>query len=305
MPKRLAVLVLVVSLMLGTALVPTSAATSHNPNGGLYLPGYVNGNIGSASNVKLDENGVIMVKRGDTYVYNPVTIEQYGLQQHDYFVNTGKPEHLINATIQADWLVANQTAEGKWLYQFDFTVGGFGKTLRAPWSSAMAQGQGMSLLMRIYKRSGEEKYLNSAVRAMDPLEIQVADGGLQTEFFGRSSYYEEYPTSVPNYTLNGFMFTLLGLLDFRTMVPTDRVDARARADALYNSGLTTLVYTLPFHDAKTTSAYHLGHLTNPPRKVHTAAYYHRLHVLQLDALRFFTPNSTMTFYADLWRTYTP
>lgn len=280
------------------ATAAASEASADYEATGPYLNYLTRPNMAGGSNVRIDERGVIQVQRGESWVYNPVTISQYGLQQFSYYRRDGAAASLHRAVVQAGWLLANQEkATGLWRYDYAFGVGGMSETLRAGWASAMAQGQAMSLLTRIWSAYPTKTgYLAGARLALRPLTKPVDEGGLSEKFHGRT-YLEEYPTlSAPTFALNGFQFTLIGLWDLASTG-----DAGARD--LFTECVGTLAYALPHHDAVTTSAYHLGHLTKPPRKMHHAAHYHRIHVLLLDALHSVAPNTTLKFYADLWRTY--
>ena len=156
----------------------------------------------------------------------------------------------------------------------------------------MAQGQAISLLSRLGPVTGDPSYLSAARKACEPLEREVAQGGLCADFFGRP-FFEEYPTDPPSFTLNGFMFTLIGLYDLAM-----RGEERARH--LLDEGLMTLVYCLPFFDTGSVSAYHLGHISNPPRSVHTSVVYHQVHVTLLRALCSVRPHEVLSFYAERW-----
>jgi hypothetical protein len=208
------------------------------------------------------------------------------------------PENYNHALIAATWLRDNQdSATGKWFYNFDFPVGGMGVTLAAPWASAMAQGQAISLLVRIYDCSGDDSYLGSARHGLDPLAPPVSSGGLSADFFGHP-YYEEYPTTPPSFTLNGFMFTLVGLREL------DASDPTGQAGSLFDTGFATLRYAIPFYDLGNNSTYHLGHITNPPRKTWVAPpSYHCIHVHLLEALTTIRADTILSFYRDLWRSY--
>jgi hypothetical protein len=277
-----------------------ASAIPHDPRG-QYLDYLTRANIAGGSNVRLDTTGVIMVQRGESHVYNPVTIAQYGLQQFSYWAVRGDQTALHRAVLQAGWLVANQnTSTGAWAYDYPFGVGAMSETLPAGWTSAMAQGQAMSLLARIYSvYPTKSAYRTAALRARWPLSRRVADGGLLTEFHGHP-HYEEYPTrSAPTLALNGFQFCLVGLWDANQVIPS------AEVSDLFHRGYDTMVYQLPYHDMVTTSAYHLGHLTKAPRAVHHADSYHRIHVLLLTVLHAFRAHPVVAFYRDRWATYPP
>lgn len=286
-----------VAALSATPAAVAAVTRTYDP-AGIYLDYDTRGNIAGGSNVKLDANGVIMVARGSSYVYNPTTIAQYGLQQFGYYVQKGTRIYLTNALKQAGWLYTNQDrATGRWNYDYPFGVGAMSETLPAGWGSAMAQGQAISLLTRIARLyPTSTTYIGAARRALWPLAITVANGGFLAYFQGRQ-HFEEYPTrTAPTLALNGFMFCLVGLHDLRTM-------GNANAEAMYQRGIATMRFELPYHDAVTTSAYHLGHLTKPARKIHHAPHYHRIHVMLLQTMQTFDPNPVQQFYADLWSTY--
>lgn len=285
-------------LAIGLSTPQAVAASSQYSPTGEYLDYATRSNIGAGSNVRLDGAGVIQVKRGSTYVYNPTTIAQYGLQQYTYYRRSRDSKNLHRAVVQAGWLIKHMDAvTGRLNYDYPFGVGGMSETLKAGWASAMAQGQAMSLLTRIYHAYPTKTgYRSAAVKALRPLRRSVADGGLRATFHGHT-YLEEYPTrTAPSLALNGFQFTLVGLYDLAQT-------GDKTAKTTFDEGFNTLVFALPYHDAVTTSAYHLGHLTKPPRSIHHAAHYHRIHVMLLDALRSVRPHPTLTAYANLWRTY--
>lgn len=244
-----------------------------------------------------DKNGVALTKYKNEYQYNPVSISQYGLEQYSNYIESLDKKYYDNAKIQADYLLEIQDkSNGKFYYNYDFKVGGTNQTMKAPWSSAMAQGQVISLLSRIYYVSKEKKYLDSAKLAMKPLTIDVKDGGLCADFFGYK-YYEEYPTIPASYTLNGFMFTLIGLHDLYSI--TDDKQAKE----LYDDGIKTLEYCLPFYDSTGISLYHLGHLTDKNLSLHTSEKYHNIHIGQLKIINKWENNATFMYYADKWEGY--
>jgi heparosan-N-sulfate-glucuronate 5-epimerase len=244
--------------------------------------------------IVLDAAGIPRVRypgRGEL-VYNPVTVAQHGLQQVSYFALTGRRTHLRRAVRAARWLEQTQNRRtGKWLYSFRWRVVRTRLTLRAPWASAMAQGQAMSLLVRVYQATGERRYLAAALRALRPLSRSVRRGGLVARLHGRA-WYEEYPTSPPSFVLNGFMFTLLGLHDLGA------IRASSGARALYRRGLQTLVASLPLYDTPAGSLYHLagGRYVAP-------SHYQRLHVKLLSAFLALSPEPALRRYRDRWRRF--
>lgn len=253
--------------------------------------------------IKLDARGIPMVTydQGKTYVYNPVTVGLFGLQAYSWFKRSGKAADRTNAVRAADWFVSYQRGDGIWPYNFSWPVGGMGVTLPAGWGSAMAQGLGISMLARASTLGSTVRYLAAARRAVPAMIKPVNSGGLMTPFLDDTRYpfYEEYPTRPASLTLNGFMFSLIGLYDLAQLGK----DARARQ--VFDRGYRTLAYGLPYYDLGDTTAYHLGHLTNPPRPVYMIPSYHSVHVMLLRALNSVVPHPTIADFADRWATYAP
>ena len=84
--------------------------------------------------------------------------------------------------------------------------------LDPPWLSAMAQGEGASLLTRLHLETGEERYAEAALLALKTMELAVPAGGTLAEFEGQP-FLEEYPTEIPSCVLNGAIFAIWGLDD--------------------------------------------------------------------------------------------
>jgi heparosan-N-sulfate-glucuronate 5-epimerase len=225
---------------------------------------------------------------GVGYRANPVSVAQYGLDAYSRFVRGGGPSDERAAFRAANWLVAHQQAEGRWLYSFDFRLPG--GSVSAPWASALAQGQAMSLLERAYVKSHRHRYLQAALDALAPLQQQVSTGGLQRCFRGdcRQPFFEEYPTRRPSEVLNGFMFTLLGLYDLASVAP--RSDARR----LYLAGRRTLSAALPDYDRDGVARYDLASAQVASQD------YQAVHVYLLRALDSLGPNAEYRYYARRW-----
>lgn len=277
-------------------LAPPAGAGTYDP-AGIYLDFLTRDQIAEGPGIHIDADGVPTLHRGDAWVYNPVTISQYGLQEYSRFVTSADPADLARARQAGDWLVSNQDATtGAWFYDYAFDVSGMDETLAPHWTSAMAQGQAMSLLTRLSRATGEPKYAGAAMSAATPLHKSVTDGGLTADFSGHP-FYEEYPTDPPSFTLNGFMFTLIGLYDL------DKLGGSTDAGQLYSDGMATLDIALPYFDTGGVSAYHLGFLTKPPRAVHASLKYHWIHVTELEALNSVSPSPVLQTYHDKWAAY--
>jgi hypothetical protein len=221
---------------------------------------------------------------------NPVVVAQYGLQNHAYYLTSPRRSVRRAMLRAARWLLRHQGRDGGWRYHFSFPVSGMYVTLSAGWLSAMAQGQAISLLVRSWRLTGKAKYLKAARRGLLPLHRAVAKGGVFRRLDG-GWWYEEYPTKKGSYTLNGFMYTLLGLYD---LAPWSK-----SAKRLYVRGRRTLIASLHLFDrASGPSIYHLGYRYGYP--VHISAKYNAIHVVELEALNWIGPNRTLRRYRDRW-----
>ncbi len=73
-------------------------------------------------------------------------------------------------------------------------------------------GRGRELLVRLYIRTGDERFAEGAARALRPMRVPVAQGGVLATLDG-GPFYEEYPTDPLSHVLNGAIFSLWGLRD--------------------------------------------------------------------------------------------
>jgi len=241
--------------------------------------------------IKLGPAGVPIVQYpGIGYQQNPVTVAQYGLGAYSRFLHNRAPADRDIAVRAADWLVSHQQPDGRWLYRFNFKFPG--GSMVAPWASALAQGQAMSLLERVYRLTDQRRYRNAAVKALAPLERPVSSGGLQRCFRGdcRLPFLEEYPTtSHPSYVLNGFMFTLLGVYDLASVAPL------SGARGLYVAGRHTLTAALPSYGRGGVATYDLA------SKLIASQGYQAIHVYLLRALNSLQPEAEYRYYANRWQ----
>jgi heparosan-N-sulfate-glucuronate 5-epimerase len=278
----------VVAALTALCALPAAASASYRRNGP-YLDLGSKAPLMSADRLRL-RDGVPEVRYGSIWYRNPTTIAQYGLQSHAYY-ETSPRRSMRRAMLRAaGWLVRHQGRDGAWRYRFAFSVSGMYETLPAGWISAMAQGQAISLLTRSWRLTHRARYLEAARRALAPLRRPVSKGGVFRRLDG-GWWYEEYPTKQPSYTLNGFMFTLLGLYDLAPWSKT--------AKRLYVEGRRTLIHALPLYDrASGPSVYHLGYRYGYP--VHISAKYNAIHVVELQALNWIGPSRTLRHYRDRW-----
>jgi heparosan-N-sulfate-glucuronate 5-epimerase len=165
--------------------------------------------------------------------------------------------------------------------------------LRPPWISAMAQGQGASLLIRIFQETGEQHLAESARRALQPLRVDVDEGGVSAMLDG-GRFPQEYPTQPPSHVLNGGIFAIWGLYDVGVALS----DAPLRAE--FDSALDTLVKNLHRWDVGHWSRYDL--FPHPTINV-ASSFYHDLHINQLRAMHQIAPRDQLADASERWARY--
>jgi heparosan-N-sulfate-glucuronate 5-epimerase len=223
-----------------------------------------------------------------------IALAQLGLGAHERFVAGEGEEWLATARGVGDMMCDNQVEggprDGGWEHAFDLP---HTYDLRAPWVSAMAQGEGASLLVRLHAATGEHRYAESARRALRLLGVPTEDGGTSSFIDGRP-FPQEYPTSPPSFVLNGGMFAMWGLCDAAQALG----DADARS--AFDDAVETLALNLHRWDSGWWSLYDLY----PHRFANPASFaYHELHIAQLEAMQRVAPRPNFAATAERFVRY--
>jgi heparosan-N-sulfate-glucuronate 5-epimerase len=227
--------------------------------------------------------------------YNPIAIAQYGLANYNLYCRTGDFKRRDRFLISADWLVANLERNSAslwvWHHHFDWE---YRTRLKAPWYSALAQGQGISLLVRAYNERHEPVYLDTARLAFEAFLKPVEEGGVIC-FDGEGfTWLEEYIVSPPTHILNGFIWACWGVYDY--FLATGDL----RAQKLFYESIRTLTFNLPRYDIGFWSLYEQS---GTRLKMIASPFYHRLHIVQLEVLYRLTGEVTFRHYAARWDRY--
>ena len=139
-----------------------------------------------------DENGVPLDKGLDGKVYYfPINIAQYGFILHARWLRNKKKEDLINLKNCIDKLDEIKTEKDNycvWLHKHK----NIKYNIPPPWASSMAQGELISLYLRAYQLFNNKKYLNTAIKAYNFLEIELKDGGVKL-IDHDETYIRRYP----------------------------------------------------------------------------------------------------------------
>jgi heparosan-N-sulfate-glucuronate 5-epimerase len=221
---------------------------------------------------------------------NPTTVAQYGLQQWSWWATSRQGGHLTAALTAADWLLRHQRPDGAWAYGFDFVSAGV--PAPAPWISAMAQGQAISLLVRAHSATGDVRYLNAALLALGPFQRPVGQGGVVSDWEG-VPWFELYAVPNAQHVLNGFEYALLGLSDLAPHSPV--------AATLFQQGVASLAariarFDVPAQRGQLYAGAGAGRYLADPN-------YERAHVLLTQEIARRSGQPTIALYAARWAGY--
>jgi hypothetical protein len=260
--------------------------------------------FGSFDSAPRDSDGVVQsnYRAPIGLQYNAVNISQAAIALFDRWHSSNETPAEADADrkaffAQVDWLVANQEPDGRWLYTFPWG------TQPLPWWSALAEGQGMSALLRAYSVTGDAAYLDVVEKARSTFDRTIADLGVDSSVTvpGKQvTVYQEYLPGYSDNVLNGWIFSLVGLYE----------DATYTGDpiALYDlvaadRGLPAIRALLPYYDTGSWTFYGLDTLVGSDRGPMATSAYHALHIRQLRFLYSITDDPVMKMYADKFDSY--
>lgn len=227
--------------------------------------------------------------------YNPIAISQWGLGNFNLLLRSKDEEHRKKFLAAADWLVkhldSNSFGVPVWNHCFDWE---YRIPLKAPWYSGLAQGQGISLLVRVAQETGRGEYLEAAARAFVSFSKPIHEGGVVFTDPHGDIWFEEYIVSPPTHILNGFIWAAWGVYDF-FLATQEKAPQR-----LFNQAVETLRTNLERYDLGFWSLYELSDTRLP---MVASPFYHRLHITQLRLMHRLTGDDVFSRYAERWEAY--
>lgn len=271
------------AILLLSTPAPALSATSLRepaPIHGSFPAYFVRGNL--HRECPRDSDGIVMVVYDGVPQYNPVTIAQAALAYYNDWVSTVSSVSRATFLAYADWLVYNQTEDGLWLYHFAFQ----GET--PPWWSAMAEGQGISVLIRAFDMTRRQSYLAAAQLALATFARPTSSRGVAS--IDNGTWYEEYRTAVHPNVLNGMIFAMFGPYEYY------RRTGDRNALVLWNAGVRTLANNLWRFDSGSWSYYDTG-------KWKASASYHSLHIFLLGVMFEATGIRVFDYYRARFQKY--
>ena len=227
--------------------------------------------------------------------YNPIAIAQWGLANFNRYVSIRDANAEKKFLSASDWLRDNLERNSAnipvWQHHFDWD---YRDTLRAPWYSGLAQGQGISLLLRAAAASGKNDYLDAAQAAFESLSRTTAEGGVLFVDEFQDVWIEEYIVTPPTHILNGFIWALWGVYDYSLTFPT------SQARSLFSRCVETLTKNIARYDNGFWSLYEQSGTRLP---MVASRFYHQLHIVQLRVMHQLTNLAVFAQTADRWEEY--
>ena len=240
-----------------------------------------------------DSNGIPLYNYSSSIgpQYNPVTVSQYALANYHVYLDTGNYSRREKFLSQARWLLENaKQKESYSIWEYDFDYPKFYCT--KPWVSAMAQGQGLSVLVRAYVLTGNISYIDVAEQVALAFEVEISDGGVRY-IDSNGVWFEEYAdVGAPrSKVLNGFIFALLGLYEYSFETNN------SKGWTFFWEGAETLSKNIYRYDSSSWSYYGLLKYT------HAGTQYHKIVIEQLRTMYELTDDEIFLCYSDRFQSY--
>lgn len=227
--------------------------------------------------------------------YNPIAISQWGLGNYNKWKNGEGRKHYDKFMISADWLVENLKENSYgiyvWMHEFDFE---YRDLLKSPWYSGLAQGQGLSVLVRAYKETKNDTYLEVMEKILISFKTDVDEGGVNFKDDESNLWIEEYIVKPPTHILNGFIWGLWGLRDYYVYFNDEEIKK------IFNKYSETISKNLKRYDLGYWSRYEISGTFLP---MIASRFYHKLHICQLKIMFDLTKETKYKYYSGKWENY--
>ena len=248
-----------------------------------------NGNLDKNGIPMLDYQGVIGLQ------YNPISIAQWGLGNYNIWKELDSKIHYHKFIKCANWLVENLEENNYglkvWMHHFDWE---YRDLLKSPWYSGLAQGQGLSVLVRAHKETKEKKYKIASNEAIKVFFERTDKGGVNFKDSKGYNWIEEYIVHPPTHILNGFIWGIWGIYDYSIYFNNKQ------SMTLFDGYKKTMIDNIKTFDTGYWSLYeHSGTLI----KMISSPFYHKLHIVQLKIMYQITGENIFNIISKKWSSY--
>lgn len=235
-------------------------------------------------------------------VYHPVGLAMYALDQLESYRVSGERAHLDRAVANAEALVAGASVGASGALWFDYRFEhrlhrDDDLAMTPPWFSGMAQGQGLSLLVRLHEETGDARWAESAHATLASFTDDHALGEPHFRLTDNGClWFEEYVDDdiPPTHVVNGHIYAVFGLYDYAMAF------ADPAAVELFDAGASTIresfdSFRVPGRSSLYCAAAYCAHTRWMPPN------YHRGVVTQLEHLSEMTGDPEFARMAELLR----
>tara|TARA_Y100000590_G_scaffold470290_1_gene663365 strand:+ start:2669 stop:3664 length:996 start_codon:yes stop_codon:yes gene_type:complete len=249
-----------------------------------------------------DENGIPLNKPyvdvdSDKLIYFPISIGQMGLSVFHTCLLTKKEKDIQRFIKFADWYVENvelsDTLGARWLTKIPLPQ----YHNPGPWQSAFSQSRAISILLRAFQLTGNDRYEEIAEKALIPFMISVKDGGVMSET-DWGPFFEEYTAEVPVLVFNGHIFSLFGINDFKRVFPKHEL-----SNSLFVDGYNSLINCLETYDLGYWTRYNYCQTGFYPKTDTATLSYQRLHIMLLQAINKISRHAEIEETIIRWNQY--
>lgn len=236
----------------------------------------------------LDDYRIPYCNVGKTKKYSPITVIQYALMNYDlYLKHNFEQKHLDIFFNCVSWLESRlepfkdaMVIKNMHDIQYNLSDG---------WISGMVQGQAISVFLRAFQVMNNQKYLDIAENIYKSFSYNVEEGGFRRFDNENCIWFEEYPTQQPSYVLNGFIYTMFGILDLY------RVTKKTEVIELWNLCINTLEKNLHKYDLFYWSVY-----DQLKRQLVSYYYQKNVHIPLMKIMYLLTNKQIFDHYASKW-----
>jgi hypothetical protein len=174
-------------------------------------------------NIPIDAKGVALWRYHGRKVHHPLVIARYGITLLQSYRITHDPAFVLRAQVNASYLIKTAISRDGALYiPYRFTYALFGNRsdlIRAPWYSAMNQGAALSLFLRLYEVTGEQRWRSAADSTFATFVQRRSTKRPWISFVPRRYdrrylWFEEYAKNPPTQPLNGHIYALFGVYEY-------------------------------------------------------------------------------------------
>jgi hypothetical protein len=236
--------------------------------------------------------------------FQPVTQSQLALALLDGYHQDGDARRL-DLAIRNARDIAEHLSEDYLSYGYDMALhGDEANTIHAPWHSAMAQGQFLSVVSRLAEETGEQEWRSLADRMFATLaDVQRGDALPDRPWASFVDdeghlWLEEYSGDIaPMQVLNGHLFATFGVYDYWHLT------GRADAEALFLRAAETVLAYFPRLRVPGQASWY-GMRVQDRREAQSEKY-HRIHISQLRYIADMTGDERFARMADAFDSDVP